>query len=114
MRVCPKCGNRISAGQVVAYSDNIECPRCGATLRVGDASRIIGAFLGLAIGLLVWRATQGSGGIVSWLMPEVYAILAFSFSYTFYLMFAANVIARPPEPLSAAPEVHGHAPTAHH
>ena len=114
MRVCPKCGNGISAGQVVAYSDNIECPRCGATLRVTDASRIIGAFLGLAIGLLVWRAAQGSGGNVSWLMPEVCAILVFSFSYTLYLMFAANVVARPPELVAPAPDVHGHAPAAHH
>lgn len=114
MRACPQCRNRLTAGQIVAYSDSLECPHCGATLRVSDGSRIIGAFLGLAVGLLVWRATQGSGGFMSWLLPEVYSILAFSFSYTFYLMFAANVVARQPDliaPVTA--DAHGHAP-AHH
>ena len=114
MRVCPQCRNRISAGQLVAYTDKIECAHCGATLRVGDASRLVGAFLGLAVGLLVWRAAQGSGGFLNWLLPEVYAFLAFSFVYTVYLMFAANVITRAPEPVPpAAADSHGHA-AAHH
>jgi hypothetical protein len=114
MRVCPQCRNQLTAGQIVAYSDTLECPRCGASLRVSDASRIVGAFLALAVGLLMWRAAQGKGGYLNWLLPEVYAFLAFSFVYAFYLMFAANVVARPPDPVAAPlADAHGHAP-AHH
>jgi len=115
IRVCPQCKNQLSAGQVVAYSDRIECPRCGATLRVADTSRIVGAFLALAVGLLVWRAAQGSGGYLSWLLPEVYSFLAFSFVYLFYLMFAANLASRPPDPVApVVADSHGHAPSGHH
>lgn len=114
MRVCPQCRNRLTAGQVVAFSDKIECPHCGATLRVADGSRVIGAFVALLIAHIVWRASLGTGGFLSWLMPEVYSILTFCFVYTFYLMFAANVSTRPPDPVApVVSDSHGH-PPAHH
>ena len=81
-----------------------------------DASRILGAFLALAVGALVWRLTHTLPGLLDWVMPELYAILAYSFTFAIFLMATADLSMRhveaAPEPLAASS--HGHTPHAGH
>jgi hypothetical protein len=117
IRICPHCGKHVPATATVAYSDTLVCPHCHSPLRVSDASRIIGAFLALAVGALVWRLTHTLPGLLDWVMPEVYAILAYSFTFAIFLMATADLSMRPveaaPEPLAAS--THGHiSQSGHH
>jgi hypothetical protein len=109
IRVCPQCLRTVPAGATVAFSDNIVCPHCEAPLRVSDASKIIGGFLGLGVGWLVWGLTRGASGPLGWALPALYSFLAYSVSYTLYLMFTADLVMRPPdvEPAPVAADAHG-------
>lgn len=115
MRMCPQCMKSVPATVAAAYSDNIECPHCRATLRVSDATRIIGAFMALLVGWFVYDLTRGPSNPVPWLLPQVYAFLAYSFAYALYVMLAADLVMRPadaPEPVIA--DAHAPAHGAHH
>lgn len=109
IRLCPQCLKTVPAGPVVAFSDSLVCPHCDASLRVSDANRIIGGFLGLGVGWLVWGLTREATGPLAWALPAVYSFLAYSASYAFYLMLTADLVMRPPEaePASAALDAHG-------
>jgi uncharacterized protein YbaR (Trm112 family) len=110
-RICPMCHKKVSAGLVVAHSDTLACPHCQSPLRVADSSRIVGAFFALAVGLLVWSYVAPGNGTMGWALPAVYTFLAYSASYTFYLMATGELVSRPAEPEPALVEVaaHGHA-----
>ena len=98
MRECPHCGNKVPATEVAAYTDRIECPHCQSLLTVALSSRVIGAFLGLGVGWLVYGWAQNSlTGEEAWLLPAVYAFLAYSAVYTLYVMFTADLVMRPKE-----------------
>lgn len=116
IRICPHCGKHVPATATVAYSDTLVCPHCHSPLRVSDASRIIGAFLALAVGALVWRLTHTLHGLLDWVTPELYAFLAYSFTFAIFLMATADLSMRhveaAPEPLAASS--HGHTPHAGH
>ncbi len=115
IRVCPQCLRTVPGGATVAFSDNIVCPHCEATLRVSDASKIIGGFLGLGVGWLVWDLTRNASGPLGWALPAVYSFLAYSVLYTLYLMFTADLVMRiqDAEPAPVAADAHG-AGGAHH
>jgi tetrahydromethanopterin S-methyltransferase subunit D len=99
MRECPQCGKKVPATRIVAYTDKLECPHCEATLTVSLPSRVIGAFIGLGAGYLVYSWARNSvSGEAAWVLPAVYSFLAYSFFYTIYLMTTADLIRRQVEP----------------
>ncbi len=113
IRQCPQCLTRVPAGQVVAYSNGVECPGCKIQLEVSVGSRILATTLGLAAAALVWRATRMSGGMLGWVLPMVYAFFAFSVAAPLFLMATADLRSKPAEPpvepesMSAARHGHG-------
>ncbi len=104
IRTCPQCMARVPAGEVVAYSDGMECPGCKAQLEVSPGSRVLATTLGLAAAALVWRMTKWSGGTLSWVLPMVYSFFAFSVIAPVYLMTTADLICKPADPPSAMAE----------
>jgi hypothetical protein len=115
MRMCPQCMKQIPPSIAAAYSYHVECPNCHASLQVSDGTRIIGAFASLLVGWLVYSATSGPATPVPWLLPEIYSILAYSFTFALYVLVTADMVMRPADvavPIAAS----GHAPAhgAHH
>jgi hypothetical protein len=114
MRECPQCGKKVSATEVAAYTDEVECPNCQALLKVALPSRVIGAFIGLGVGWLVYGWAQKSlTGDAAWILPTLYAFLAYSFIYTIYVMATADLVMRQAEveapTLAVTPAAaHGH------
>ncbi len=116
IRTCPLCLAKVPAARVVAYSDGMECPGCKAQLEVSSASRMIATTLGLLAGALVWRLTRGSGGMLGWVLPMVYAFLAMSVVAPLFLMVTADLRIKSVEPLAepATPAAgHGHSGGRH-
>ncbi len=89
---------KVPAGAVVAYSDGMECPGCKSRLEVSAGSRMIATALGLLAGALVWRLTRNSGGMLGWVLPVVYAFLAFSVVAPLFLMATADLRLKSAEP----------------
>lgn len=110
IRVCPHCLKKVPAGPVVAYTDKLECPHCHSAITVGVPSRVIGAFIGLGVGELVWKFVQPMGGEAGWVLPVLYAFLSYSVVYALYLMATADLVMRPveAEPAPVAEVAHGH------
>ena len=111
IRACPLCLTKVPAGSVVAYSNGIECPGCKAQLEVSTGSRMLATFVGLVAGALVWQLTRTSGGTLDWVLPMVYAFLAFSAVAAIFMMATADLRLRPAEPVvePATPAAgHGH------
>ncbi len=102
IRACPLCLARLSPGQVVAFSDGMECPGCKSQLEVSTGSRLLATTLGLLAGALVWRLTRASRGMLDWVLPMVYAFLAFSVVAPLFLMATADLRLKPagPEPVA--------------
>lgn len=110
IRMCPQCQKKVPAGPVVACTDKLECPYCQASLTVALPSRVIGAFIALGAGWLVWMYMRGMEGEGSWVLPAVYTFLAYSVVYAIYLMASADLVMRPveTEPVPVAADAHGH------
>lgn len=110
IRVCPHCLKKVPAGPVVANTDKLECPHCNSPITVGIPTRVIGALIGLGIGELVWKYVQPMGGEGGWVLPALYAFLAYSVVYMLYLMATADLVMRPveAEPMPEFADAHGH------
>jgi hypothetical protein len=113
-RSCPQCMKPVPAGCAVAFSNGLDCPHCKARLELASASRGVSSLAGLLAGWLVWRATQGMGGVLGPVVPEFYSILAFGVVSAAIVMATASLIPAPPvaEPAPVAAS-HGHG-DAHH
>ena len=120
IRTCPICMAKVSAGQVVAYSDTIECPGCRAQLEVSPVSRVLATTLGLVAAALVWRLTRRMGGSLGWVLPVVYAFFAYSVVAPLFLMATADLVtksaAAPSETMAVAASgaIGHHHSGAHH
>ena len=112
-RTCPHCGNVVPAALAVAYSDGLECPHCQTRLEVATGSRMIASTVGLVAGWLVWHVTRDSGGILNFVLPEFYAILAFGVVSPLVLMFATTLRVAPAAPVFAPAAAAGHG-SGHH
>jgi hypothetical protein len=110
-RICPVCGKEVPAALSVAYSNGLDCPHCHSRLDVVEGSRMLPIWGGLAAALLAYELTKSSQGILNFVLPELYAILAFGFVTPLLMMFTAKMEPAPPPPAavpaSAAPS-HGH------
>lgn len=91
VRQCPQCLEKVPAGHAVARTDGIECPGCKAQLEVSAGSRYLATLAGLAAAVLVWRQAGVSAGMLGWLLPMVYVILAFSVVSPLVLMLIADL-----------------------
>lgn len=110
IRICPHCQRKVPAGPIVAYTDKLECPHCHSPITVAVPSRVIGAFIGLGVGELVWKFVQPMDGEFGWVLPVLYAFLAYSVVYALYLMATSDLVMRPVEAEAApvAADAHGH------
>jgi hypothetical protein len=116
IRVCPQCLKKVPADPVVAYTDKLVCPHCQSPITVGFPSRFIGGFIALGVGWLVWIFSRNNiSGEAGWVVPTVYTFLAYSFTYTLYLMATADLVRRPEdaEPAPIAHDSHGHTASHH-
>ncbi len=106
---------RLAPGQVVAFSDAMECPGCNSQLEVAPASRMLATTLGLLAAALVWRLARAWGGTLGWVLPMVYSFFAFSAVAPLFLMFTADLRIRPATPASeVASAGTGHGPSGPH
>jgi hypothetical protein len=110
IRVCPHCLKKVPADPVVAYTDKLVCPHCHTPITVALPSRVIGGFVALGVGWLVWIYSRNIGGEAGWVLPTVYTFFAYSVTYTLYLMATADLVVRPveTEPAPIADSSHGH------
>jgi hypothetical protein len=104
-RMCPHCKAEISAANVVAYTNGVDCPKCGMRLEVASGSRMIATLCGLAAAAIAWRLASGSPGDLGAVLPTLYAFLAFGIVSPLVLMVTANLRNAPalpaPEPVHA-------------
>ena len=91
IRICPHCKTEITAANVAAYSNTVECPQCKARLEVAPASRTISSLCGLAAAAIAWRLSIDAGGDLGGVLPTLYAFLAFGVVSPLVLMFTANL-----------------------
>jgi hypothetical protein len=112
--MCPHCKAEITAANVVAYTNGVDCPKCGTRLEVAPGSREIATVAGLAAGAIAWRLSSGSTTDLGGVLPTLYAFLAFGIVSPLVLMVTANLRNAPalpaPEPAHATS---GHGPTGH-
>jgi DNA-directed RNA polymerase subunit RPC12/RpoP len=113
-RMCPHCKAEVTAANVVAYTNGVDCPKCGMRLEVASGARTISTWCGLAAAAIAWRLASGSAGDLGGVLPTLYAFLAFGIVSAVALMITANLRNAPASP---APEpVHsgaGHASGGH-
>lgn len=119
IRVCPHCLKKVPPARVVAYENKLVCPHCHTPITVSFPSKFIGGFIALGVGLLVWDFSRRITGEAAWVVPTVYTFLAYSITYTIYLMATADLVRRPveAEPAPITDTSHGHCgghTAAHH
>lgn len=105
-RQCPNCLAIVPAAKISAYSSSLVCPNCGKPLDISRFSRSLAAFIGLAIGALIWRAFTAyyaeRSNPLGWLLPIVFAYLALSLAQTLVLVLAADLRLKDPAEVQAA------------
>lgn len=89
-RICPQCRTEIPAVRAAAYSNHIECSRCGACLEVTSFPRAVSVVLGLAAGAFVWWLASGGEGALAGVVPTLYAVLTFGIVTPLVLMYTAS------------------------
>ena len=114
VRICPHCKTEITAANVAAYSDRVECPQCKTRLEVAPGARTLSSFFGLAAAAIAWRLSSNSGGNLSGVLPTLYAFLAFGSVSPLVLMFTANLRNAPAPPVSEHFPIAGGHGGAHH
>lgn len=94
LRKCPYCLAVVTAGRTTAFSNDLECPGCHRPLEISPVSRYISVWAGLAAGVAVWywATRSGSGGeSFGWVLPVVYACLAFGIVSALILMLTGDL-----------------------
>jgi DNA-directed RNA polymerase subunit RPC12/RpoP len=98
--VCPHCKSELSATNIVAYTNGVDCPKCGARLEVASGARNMATLCGLAVAAIVWRLSSGSSGDLGAVLPTLFAFLSFGIMSALVLMFTANLRNAPVVPIS--------------
>ncbi len=94
VRQCPSCLTVVPAGRVVAHSDDLVCPGCQRPLEISALSRNLVVTAGLLAATGVWRVTSDgprNGYALGWVLPIVYAILAFGAVAPLLLILTADL-----------------------
>jgi DNA-directed RNA polymerase subunit RPC12/RpoP len=112
-RTCPHCKKELSAVNVVAHTNGMDCPNCGARLEVAPGARTLATVCGLGIGAIVWRLSSGSSGDLGAVLPTLYGFLSFGMVSALVLMFTANMRNAPVVAAEPAHSDPGHAAPGH-
>lgn len=117
-RKCPNCFATVPATKVVVYTNDLVCPSCNSPLQVSALSRNISAFAALIVGAIVWRITtayySGHPGALGWVLPVLFAFLAYSVAAPLVLAFVADLQLRSLEPTPVVAQMapaHQHHPS---
>ena len=123
-RQCPSCLVILSVTKVASRSNTLVCTGCGKPLEISAFSRYLAAFIGLAVGALVWRLTTAHyadhPNALGWVLPILFAYLALSVMQSLALMVTADLRLKDLIEPTPAAEIHStHAvpasgPHAHH
>lgn len=115
-RVCPDCLATVSAGKVLAYSNDLVCAQCEKPLEISALSRYIAVFAGLIAAVVVWwyssKHYANDSWALAWILPIVFSYFALSLVAPIVLALAADLQLRAVEAapvLSHSP----HSPDAH-
>lgn len=108
-RQCPNCLAVLPATKIGAYSNTLSCTGCGRPLEISAFSRNLAAFIGLAVGALVWRVSASfyadHANPLGWVLPILFAYLSLSAIQALVLIAAADLrlkeIIEPPAPAEA-------------
>jgi hypothetical protein len=92
------CLKEVPAGFVVAYSDGMDCPGCGRRLEVSLGSRYLASLAGIAAGVLAWRASDPTQGMLGFVLAVLYAFLAYGVVSPLVLMLIADLRVKAEEP----------------
>lgn len=94
-RQCPNCLAIVPATKIASSSSKIVCPSCGKPLEISGFSRNLAAFIGLAVGALIWRLSTSyyasNPNPLGWLLPIVFAYLSLSVIQPLVLMATADL-----------------------
>ncbi len=113
-RTCPHCNTELGAAKVVAFTNGVDCPKCGMRLEVASGGRTISTITGLAVAAIVWRAASGATGDLGGVLPTLYAFLSFGIISSAVLMLTATLRNAPAEPvLEPAHASGGHGGSSH-
>jgi hypothetical protein len=115
-RQCPNCMAILPVTKVASRSNALVCAGCGKPLEISAFSRYLAAFIGLAVGALVWRLTTAHyadhPGALGWVLPILFAYLALSVIQSIALMVTADL--RLKDLIEPPPAVESHSThTAH-
>ena len=117
VRKCPYCLVTVPAGRVLAYSNDLECPGCGRPLEISPVSRYLSIWVALAAGAAVWyraaRPAPADEGL-AWVLPVVYAFLAFSVVAPLLLILTGDLRLKSAEPAPLGPATYHGPPVAYH
>lgn len=102
------CLKEVAAGHVVAYSDGMDCPGCGQRLEVSLGSRYLASLAGIAAGVLAWRQSDPTSGMLGFALAVLYTFLAYSVVAPLALMLIADLRVKAEEPVAAAGHGGGH------
>jgi hypothetical protein len=122
-RQCPNCLQKVPASKIGSHSNRLSCAGCGKHLEISGFSRNIAAFIGLAVGALVWRVSTthfaGSPNALGWVLPILFAYLSLSAVQALVLIAVADLrikeLIEPPVSGEAhtGSGGHGHGPAGH-
>jgi hypothetical protein len=115
-RTCPNCLTVMSAGRVVAYSDDLVCAGCQKPLEISALSRNLAITVAIVASAGVWwmnsHGPQGQSSL-GWVLPVAYAVIAFGTVAALLLMVMADLRIKDSDEIprvllsSAEPESHG-------
>jgi hypothetical protein len=114
-RNCPTCLAVLPANQLLASSNNLQCPACGTPLEISAFSRNLSALIALISAAVVWRISTGHyaahEGTLGWALPVLFSYLTYSVVAPIVLIFTGDLHPREAEALPPEP---GPAHGAHH
>ncbi len=107
-RKCPMCLKEVPVGFVVAYSDGMGCPSCRQRLEVSLGSRYLASLAGMAAGVLVWRMSDPTHGMLGFASVVLYTFLAYAVVSPLVLMLIADLRVKAEEPVGEIAPAGGH------
>jgi hypothetical protein len=98
-RKCPICFAAVPRSQLLAYSNDLECPLCQRPLELSGLGRNISALAGLIVAAIVWRIASahyfGQPGLLGWALPVLFSYLAYSIIAPLVLVLVGDLRLKP-------------------
>ncbi|HKN60655.1 MAG TPA: hypothetical protein VJW93_05740 [Candidatus Acidoferrales bacterium] len=107
-RKCPNCFAAVPATKVLVYTNDLVCPSCNSPLQVSALSRNISMLAALIVAAIIWRIASAyyleHPGALGWVLPVLFAFLAYSVAAPLVLAFIADLQLKPLEPATVVAE----------